>query len=96
MKHYFLAEAAAELDEALNHYLEHGGELLAAGFLSQVHEVLALIEKHPSIGKPETHHLRRFGLKRFPFDVVYQVEGPQLVIVALVHHRRKPGYWRHR
>jgi hypothetical protein len=35
-------------------------------------------------------------LKGFPFAVVYRREGDELVIFAVAHHRRAPGYWKAR
>ena len=32
----------------------------------------------------------------FPFRLVYLVQPPELVVVAVAHGRRLPGYWRER
>jgi len=32
-------------------------------------------------------------LRRFPFGVVYRVLAGEIQVVAVAHHRRKPGYW---
>ena len=37
--------------------------------------------------------LRRFPLRKFPFTLIYVLEGAGLVVVALAHNRRRPGYW---
>jgi len=39
---------------------------------------------------------RRILLRRFPFGVVYGVMDDQIVVVAIMHTRRKPGYWKNR
>lgn len=36
---------------------------------------------------------RRWPLRRFPYSIVYLVEGEDLWIVAVAHERRRPGYW---
>lgn len=28
-----------------------------------------------------------------PVLIVYVVRGPNVVIIAVAHHRRRPGYW---
>ena len=33
-------------------------------------------------------------LKRFPYSVFYEVQGSEVTILAVAHHRRKPSYWR--
>jgi plasmid stabilization system protein ParE len=96
MRVQFLAAAAKELDEALAHYREQGGSALAERLLAQVEGLLGLVATHPDLGHLDARGVRRFGLKRFPFDLVYRVDGDRLVVVALVHHRRRPGYWMRR
>lgn len=32
-------------------------------------------------------------VRRFPFGVIYQPRGEQLVVIAVAHQRRRPGYW---
>lgn len=41
--------------------------------------------------------LRRFVLPRFPYSVLYAAEPEGgLLVVALAHTKRRPGYWRGR
>jgi len=89
----FLAEAAKESEHALSYYLQQGGPPLGAQFLAQLEAVLDLISHHPEVGSPTSHDLRRIRLNRFPFSVVYGVGDEELMIIAVAHHRRKPGYW---
>jgi toxin ParE1/3/4 len=93
MRVQFLAEAVTDLDEALTHYRERGGPALAERLLLQVHGLLDLLSTHPDLGHVDARGVRRFGLKRFPFDLVYRVDGAFLTVVAFVHHRRRPRYW---
>ena len=37
---------------------------------------------------------RRRVLKRFPYSLVFDVDGRTVTLLALAHHRRRPGYWR--
>jgi len=43
---------------------------------------------------PRIHgRFRRYLLHKFPFSVVY-LERPDFIeVIAVAHHRRKPGYW---
>jgi len=40
--------------------------------------------------------LRRRLIRRFPFGILYRIEPEEIVIVAVAHLLRKPGYWRKR
>ena len=35
-------------------------------------------------------------LPNFPFSIVYRVHQDAMQVVAVAHHRRRPGYWRDR
>jgi hypothetical protein len=44
-------------------------------------------------GRECTDVFRRYLLHKFPFSVVY-LERPDFIeVIAVAHHRRKPGYW---
>ena len=45
----------------------------------------------PEVG--EAVGVRRFLLARFPFAVGCIVEGSEIVVLAVAHLRRRPGYW---
>jgi plasmid stabilization system protein ParE len=40
--------------------------------------------------------VRRFMLDRFPYTVIIACLERELVVVAVAHQHRKPGYWRKR
>lgn len=39
---------------------------------------------------------KRLVLKRFPYDIVVRELPEEIVVVAVAHHSRRPGYWRDR
>ena len=40
--------------------------------------------------------VRSKGVNGFPYRVIYFVQGAQLMVVAVAHAKRRPGYWRER
>ena len=50
----------------------------------------------PKQGSPYLHGTRRFILHRFPYSRVYLALDPLSHVVAVAHHKRRPGYWRRR
>jgi len=64
----------------------------------ETERVIELVGATPELGAPyvEGEGIRRVLLQRFPFAVVYQVEPELILIVAVAHQRRRPGYWRDR
>jgi len=39
---------------------------------------------------------RRYLLKNFPYYLIYREINNEIEVVAVMHERRRPGYWRHR
>lgn len=37
--------------------------------------------------------VRRCLVRRFPYGVLYARESDRLYILAIMHTKRKPGYW---
>jgi hypothetical protein len=40
--------------------------------------------------------VRRCRARVFPYAVLYTIEADYILIVAIAHGKRRPGYWRHR
>lgn len=93
MNYRFHRAALAEhLDEVAFYESRVAG--LGADYLAEFEAVMARIcatpEIYPCIADSG---LRKAGLKRFPFNVIYRLEPAQIVSMALAHHRRRPAYW---
>jgi plasmid stabilization system protein ParE len=91
----FLRPAEAEADEAVA-YFDDQRNGLGDRFEQDLLEAVEFVREHPLSGKPLTNRVRRFGLHTFRYNLVYVVDGDEIVIVAVAHHRRRPGYWRGR
>lgn len=90
-----LEPAQSELEEAITWYAGQAPGLGDA-FLIETLKSIQLIEKFPQAWHPLTPHIRRCRLRRFPYSVVYTLEGDDLLVLAIAHQHRKPGYWRNR
>jgi len=93
--HLFHSDAADELEEATVFY-ESRVAGLGKSFLAEVQRTVSLIERYPDAGAVISRNLRRVRLDRFPYSVVYRRTADAIVIIALAHQRRRPGYWRGR
>ena len=90
-----LEVARRELDEAIEHY--NGEEPgLGGAFLVEVLATIERIRRFPEGWHPMGPRLRRCLLRRFPYGLIYGRDGPDIVLVAVAHTRRRPGYWRDR
>ena len=91
----FHPAAEMELAAAVN-VGETRGWNLGAELLRESRRVIDLLCEQPLIGEPVDADRRRFPLKRFPFGIVYRVDGDALRILAFAHRRQRPKYWRKR
>ena len=92
MKVRFLPEADVEFRESARYY-EDKAPGLGVTFIAEVHRVAAVVASQPGIGSPVDEELRKFVLRRFPFNLIYAVECDEVVISAVAHHKRRPFYW---
>lgn len=90
-----LEPAQAELDDAITWYAEQAPGLGDA-FLIETLKTIQLIKQYPTAWHPLTPQIRRCRLRRFPYSLVYTQDGNDLLVVAVAHQHRKPGYWRTR
>ena len=87
-----LPQARDELDEAFRWY-ESQAEGLGHRFIGEVQAAFQLIQRFPQAWHPMSEHSRRCRLKRFPYGVIYAVEGGDVIVLAVAHLHRRPGYW---
>lgn len=87
-----LPAARAELRRAVARF---DAEASGTGdrLVDEVEQALRRIADFPEHGSPYLHGTRRVDLPRLPFSIVYRVIPGSALIVALAHHRRRPGYW---
>jgi hypothetical protein len=88
----FLAEADLEFREAAKYY-EKQATGLGLVFITEVHKAAELLGEQPELGVLIEQCLRKFSLKRFPYDLIYVIDEWNLLIVAVAHHKRRPYFW---
>lgn len=71
---------------------------LGSGLEDEIDAVFTMILEFPEAAPQwkERSDRRVAVLDRFPFTLPYQIKGDELVILALAHTSRRPGYWSRR
>lgn len=91
----FHPEARDELQTSAGYYEDEvtglGGE-----FLDEIERAMSRMQEFPDSGTPFSSHTRRYLVDRFPFAIIYSLETNRILIIAIMHLHRKPGYWRDR
>ena len=94
ISHSFHPEMDAELEDASLFY-ESRMAGLGKSFAAEVERTISLIRQFPDAGSPIGLARRRVLIARFPYSVVRR-DPDSVVILAVAHQRRRPGYWRRR
>jgi toxin ParE1/3/4 len=87
--------AEAELLEAVSFYADRASGL-GKDFILDFEKTLEQIDKNPEIGVRMGARVRRHLFRRFPFSILYRPDGEDIRVLSLMHHRRRPGYWKGR
>ena len=62
-------------------------------FLRAVEDCQRFIQNHSGCGTPCDEGTRRYRVRKFPFALVYKEYADHILVVAVSHFSRKPGYW---
>jgi len=91
----FHPQAWQEVEAAEAWYRQRDYEA-SARFLSEIYDALENLAQWPQRWPGYQYGTRRFVLHRFPFSIIYRDEPAAVSIVAIAHHKRRPGYWEDR
>jgi plasmid stabilization system protein ParE len=84
-----------DIDAADAWYFERSRDA-SDGFVVEVSLAIETICEAPQRWPKYLHGTRRFLLDRYPFSVIYLDQPDFVNVVAVAHHKRKPGYWKQR
>lgn len=91
----YLDAALVEAKEAARWYAQRS-PTAAAGFVIELEAAAQAITEKPDTWPAYGQGTRRYLLRRYPYSLIYRVETARLVIVAVAHAHRRPGYWKQR
>ena len=90
-----LPQAILDLETGISFYdTEYPG--LGVEFAIEVRQLCRLIAQTPASGFKFRSGVRRRILRRFPYSILYTVDRTEVLIVAIAHQSRRPGYWSRR
>ncbi|NIP37708.1 MAG: type II toxin-antitoxin system RelE/ParE family toxin [Candidatus Dadabacteria bacterium] len=68
----------------------------ALGFTKELSAAVEKILDSPTRWPKFQSNIRRYILPRFPFSIIYRIKDNIIEVIAIAHHRRKPGFWGNR
>lgn len=85
--------ARIEFKDAVKYYRVHAGNGIAYDFRDQALRATRKLLEHPELGMRVHDEVRRFPLHDYPYSIIYRLTSEAIIIVAIAHHSRRPGYW---
>ncbi|BDA76439.1 plasmid stabilization system (plasmid) [Calothrix sp. PCC 7716] len=95
MKYVFHPEALAEYAEGVKYYTEQRVEV-AQAFVDAIEDAIYRIREAPTRYAVIDEDVRRCMARRFPYGILYTIEQDYILILAVMHCSREPGYWKSR
>jgi plasmid stabilization system protein ParE len=86
--------ASEEVEEAYTWYQRKASGAIADEFLDEIDRAVDAICEMPNTWPSYIQGTRRFLLRRFPYTIVYRLDGDTVRVIAVAHQRRRPAYWR--
>ena len=95
-RHEFHPEALTEYEEAARFYAAQQPGL-DLRFIAAVEGAIAQVCETPERWRIyDGGEVRRCLTRVFPYGILYSAEPAFVLILAVAHCSREPGYWRHR
>ncbi len=95
MRVVFHPAAELELLDAV-HYYTGIDPNLGSRFYQEMDRLLQEVCEHPKTFRLFDSPARRHFSRSFPYGLIYLEEPDRLWIVAVMHMKREPGYWKRR
>jgi plasmid stabilization system protein ParE len=91
----FHPEAIAEASAAFQWYRQRSPSA-AEAFVSEIDRVINKISESPERYPRYVGNTYRALLRHFPFSIVYRESSREIMVIAIAHGKRRPGYWKNR
>ena len=95
MKVRFHPAAVDEFEEAALYYASQKPGL-DLRFIEGVQAAIRAASEAPTRRRVFEREVRRCLVRVFPYAVLYSIEADHILVIAVMHCRREPGYWRPR
>jgi plasmid stabilization system protein ParE len=87
--------ALMELEQSARFY-EQQATGLGHDFQKEVAACLDRIRRFPKAARLVSEAVRSVRVQRFPFNLIYRLDGDRILVLAAMHYRRRPDYWKNR
>ena len=93
MRFEFHPDALTEYQDATDYYA-HCQDGLEQRFMESIENGILQILDGPEQWRVFEEGVRRYLTHVFPYAILYSIEPDYILIIAVMHCSREPGYWR--
>ena len=90
MRLTFHPSVASDIARVMAHYQQVGGASLADEFYAELRSCFAKALEAPRNYPIHSGELRRVTLDRFPYHFLFRIDGDDVRVLVVRHHRRRP------
>jgi len=69
---------------------------LGKSFILEIENTINIIKRSPLAYPIIKQNIRKAVIMKFPYSILYIIEGDKIYLLAIMHQKRKPLYWKNR
>lgn len=92
---WFHPKALEEADQAAAFYRAQKPGL-EVRFLEALNDAISRIRRNPFLYRCIESDIRKCRIMRFPYGVIYRATEDSVQVIAIMHLRQRPDYWKSR
>jgi len=69
---------------------------LGKSFILEIEKTINIINRSPLAYPVTKQNIRKAVIMKFPYSILYIIEGDKIYLLAIMHQKRKPLYWKNR
>lgn len=85
MRIKFTGPAMREAEETAPWYWARSGERVRGNLLAEIERARQILGDQPAIGTPGVRGTRKLPLGKFPYSLVYRIDGDRVRVLAFMH-----------
>lgn len=96
MKSVFFHQAAKEELHKARDYYDELNFGLGKSLIIEIEKTINIIKRNPLAFPITKKNIRKAVIMKFPYSILYAVEKDSVYLLAIMHQKRKPLYWKNR
>lgn len=69
---------------------------LGKSFIIEIEKTINIIKRNPLAYPIIKQNIRNAVIMKFPYSILYIIENDKIYLLAIMHQKRKPLYWKNR